>query len=147
ISTGSNMLIISNMSASSISDFSSACYVNGTLRRYIDENTATYAFPVGSVNYQRTDIKNNTMTGITYIDARFGPLLNHADEDLIAADGDMNYLSVSPTGMRTIEPSSNPGSGSYDIYGYIAGMTGMLDNQFAILKRPTGSPSGADWSN
>ncbi len=147
ISTGSNMLIISNMSASSISDFSSACYVNGTLRRYIDENTATYTFPVGSVNYQRADIKNNTMTGVTYIDARFGPLLNHADEDLIAADGDMNYLSVSPTGMWTIEPSSNPGSGSYDIYGYIAGMSGMLDNQFAILKRPTGSTSGADWSN
>jgi hypothetical protein len=74
INTSANMLSLSSTTAANLSGFSSASYVNGNLRRYIATNTSTYAFPVGTSAYQRIDVKNNNMTGVTYIDGRFGAM-------------------------------------------------------------------------
>jgi hypothetical protein len=145
ISTGNYKLILSSTTAGNLTGYSSDCYVNGTLRRYITNNTATYYFPVGSDAYQLVAIKNNNMTTTTYLDAKFGPLQNHRNEDLNACDGSLCYQSLSNVGMWTIDANANPGSGSYDIYAYIANMSGIVDNEFAVVKRPTGSTSGADW--
>jgi fibronectin-binding autotransporter adhesin len=145
INTGSNKLIISNTNAANLTGYSSACYVNGNLRRSITNNTSTYGFPVGTVNYQLIEIKNNNMTTTTTLDAKFGPLFNSRNEDLSVCDGSLCYLSVSNSGMWTIDANANPGSGSYDVYAYIANISGLIDNEFAILKRPTGSTTAADW--
>lgn len=149
INSNGNMLILTNTSAASLSGFSSACYVNGTLRRYVANNTSTYSFPVGIGSYQRFDVKNNNMNGVTYIDGSFSPLARHDDADfatLALSDGDGDYLSLAVSGMWTIDPNAQPSSGSYDALAFIANITGLNDNDFAIVKRPTGSPDASSWT-
>ncbi len=149
ISTGSNRLILTSTTAANLSGFSSACYINGNLRRYVANNTSTYSFPVGTGAYQRFDVKNNNMNGVTYIDASFSPLERHDDVDFAAEninDGGSNYISLSLSGMWTIDPNAQPSSGSYDAYAYITNISGTYDNDFAIVKRPTGSPDGSSWT-
>jgi len=145
IETNSYTLILTSTTAANLTGYSSACYVNGNLRRSITNNTSTYALPVGSAAYQLAEIKNNNMTTTTTLDAKFGPLVNHLDNEITACDGGLCYQSVSFAGMWTIDANANPGTGSYDIYLYTANMTGIIDNEFAILKRPTGSLSAASW--
>jgi fibronectin-binding autotransporter adhesin len=144
ISTGTNKLILTSTTPTNLTGYSSACYVNGNIRRSIANNTSTYALPVGSAAYQLAEVKNNNMTTTTTLDARFGALVNHFDADITACDGALCYSSASFAGMWTIEANANPGSGSYDIYCYTANITGLVDNEFAILKRPVGA-SASSW--
>jgi hypothetical protein len=147
INTGANKLYLTNSTASNLTGFSSACYVNGNLRRNIASNTSTYAFPVGIGSYQRIDVKNNNLSGVTYIDGFFSSLVRHDDADLGVDDGvGMEYLSVSLSGMWTLEPNNAPSGGSYDILGYVANISGVYDNEFAIVKRPVGSPDATSWT-
>jgi hypothetical protein len=147
ISTGANRLILSNNSAASLSGGSADSYVNGNLRRNIATNTSTYAFPVGSsANYFRADIKNNNLTGITYIDAAYSALARHDDTDLDVNDGPtLTYVSIA-SNMWTIDPNTAPSGGSYDVYLYTENVSGLIDNEFAVVKRPTGSPDGTSWT-
>jgi len=149
INTGANMLELSNTAAANLSGFSSASYVYGNLRRYIASNTSTYAFPTGTSAYQRIDVKNNNMTGVTYIDGRFDVMARHDDADFAVEginDGGANYLSLSLSGMWTIDPNSEPGGGTYDILAYTANMSGVFDNEFAVLKRATNAADGSFWN-
>ena len=147
INTGANKLYLTNSTALNLTGFSSACYVNGNLRRNIASNTSTYAFPVGIGSYQRIDVKNNNLSGVSYIDGFFSSLVRHDDADLGVDDGvGMEYLSVSLSGMWTLEPNNAPLGGSYDILGYVANISGVYDNEFAIVKRPVGSPDATSWT-
>lgn len=145
VSTGANRLIIENTSASSISGYSSNSYVNGRLRRYMTTNTSTYDFPVGNGSYTPAQIINNSMTGITYMDARFGALTNHDDNDLSVSDSYITYLSVSTGGVWHLTPNSQPSGGSYDVSLDISNFSLLYDNQFGIVKRNDGSTTAADW--
>lgn len=150
INTGSYRLVVENSNASSISGYGTNSFVNGRLRRYIATNTSTYAFPVGngtgSGNYYLAEIINNNMTGVTYIDARFGALTNHDDADLSVSDSYMTYLSVATGGVWHLTPNVQPSAGSYDVSLATSNIGIISDNQFGILKRDDGSTSAADWS-
>lgn len=147
IATGANHLILTSTTAANLSGFSNASYVNGNLRRHIANNTATYAFPVGNTaNYYRADIKNNNLNGITFINAKYSSLERHNDNDLVVNDGvELSYTSI-VSNMWTIDPNTAPSSGSYDIYLYTTNVSGLSDNQFAAVKRPTGSPNASSWT-
>lgn len=149
VSTGSNTFTLESTSASSLSGYSNGSFINGNLRRYIASNTSTYAFPVGNgtstTNYFRADVVNSNMVGVSYIDASFGSLTNHSDGDMSVDDSWIYYNSVHTSGMWTIEPSSQPSGGQYDIRLYIANVSGLSDNSFAPLKRPAGG-DGSNWT-
>jgi hypothetical protein len=91
------------------------------------------------------EIINNSMTGISYMDARFGALTNHNDADLSVSDSYMTYLSVAPVGVWHLTPNAQPSGGSYDVRLSTASMGIISNNQFGILKRNDGSTSGGDW--
>lgn len=151
INTGANRIIMSSTSAASLSGGSAASYINGNLRRNIASNTSTYIFPVGGSAYQEASVKNNSLTGVTYIDASFGALANHDDADMNVNDSiygvnKLYYATISTDGTWVIEPNSQPSGGSYDMYLSIANISGLSSNEFAILKRPVGSLSAASWS-
>ncbi|MEX0812861.1 MAG: T9SS type A sorting domain-containing protein [Chitinophagales bacterium] len=149
VHTGSNTLTLESTSAASMSGFSDTSFVNGNLRRYIASNTDAYAFPVGNggstTNYFRADIVNNNMESVSYIDASFGSLVNHNDADMNVEDSWIYYDAVHTSGMWTIEPSSQPSAGEYDVRLYIANISGLSDNSFAPIKRPNGS-TGTAWT-
>lgn len=151
VTTGSNLLTINNTSASSISGYGGASFVNGRLRRYMATNTSIYAFPVGngvnSSSYKLAELVNGNLSGTSYITASFGSLTNHNDIDMSATDVHMTYLSVAPDGVWTLTPNAQPSGGTYDIRLYIGNFSSQLtDNQFGPLKRNEGSLTAADWS-
>ncbi len=154
ITTGNYRVIVSSASASAISGFSESSFINGNLRRYIEANSATYAFPVGngtaSTNYYLAEIENDSLAGITYVDSKFKPLSGHSDNELNVWDawthGYLAYNTVHSAGVWELEPDAAPTGGSYNVKLYIANMPGFNDNEFGPLKRPVGSESGGDWS-
>ncbi|HXH18411.1 MAG TPA: Calx-beta domain-containing protein [Chitinophagales bacterium] len=154
ITTGSHRVIVASASASALTGHSSASFINGNLRRYITTNTNTYAFPVGNgtgtSNYYLAEIVNGSLSGISYIDSKFKPLTGHSDSELFVWDnwthGYLRYSSICTEGVWELTPNASPTGGSYGVKLYIANMSGLTDNNFGPLKRPTGSTSGADWS-
>jgi hypothetical protein len=147
VNTGSNRLILTSTTAANLSEYSNASYVSGNLRRYITNNTSTYVLPVGNnSNYYRADIKNNNLNGITYIDATYSNLVRHDDADMDVNDGvELTYISIA-SNMWTIDPNTAPSSGSYDIYLYTGNISGLSDNEFSVIKRPTDSPDATSWT-
>lgn len=150
ITTGTNKVYVSNSAATALSGASSTSFINGNLRRAFATNTDTYRFPVGNgtgtSNYFYADIDNQSLTGISYIDASFNPLANHDDNDLMVDENGFIVQTMNTTGIWHIQPNVQPSGGYYDFTGYLANFTGLVDNDFIIVKRPSGSTSGADWS-
>jgi len=127
--TGSNYLIIESTTGSDVVGHSGASFVNGNLRRFIAPNTDTYPLPVGdgltASDYYLAELLNGNLDDVAgdfdYINVKFAPLTNHNDVDLITVEETTPYISVSTEGVW------------------------FLDNEFAILSRPTGSTTAADW--
>ncbi|MFH2095362.1 MAG: gliding motility-associated C-terminal domain-containing protein [Bacteroidota bacterium] len=149
ITTGSNFIVVDNDNQSSLSGYNSTNFINGNLRRYIVNNTDTYAFPVGnglaSANYYPAELLNGNLTGVSYIDAYFGALANHNDIDMNVSEAGMDYYSIGTDGVWFLTPDAAATGGSFDLRCYIDNFTGLYDNRFAILSRPDNSLTGADW--
>ncbi|HPD23724.1 MAG TPA: hypothetical protein PK285_04895 [Bacteroidales bacterium] len=154
IITGSNKVVVQNSNSTAITGYNKNSYIIGNLRRYINESVVLYAFPVGtSDRYALAELYNNSLSGVTYLDAKFtSSFTSIGDLDPAKAfDGETRYNYISPEGIWQINPNQTPGSGSYDIklwfndggYGTFANLS---DGKFAPLKRPTGSTSAEDWS-
>lgn len=150
VSTGSNMLILSNNSASALSGHSANSYVIGTLRRHITSNTASYDFPLGyggTNQYYWARIKNNLMVGPTYLTATFREIPTaERNTPIMVSDNELTYTELNQTGIWTIDPNTQPLLGSYSIEVGTSNFYGLMDNMFRIIKRPTGS-SVQSWSN
>ena len=153
LNTGSSYKVeISSTNANAISGGSTTAYINGNLRRYLATNTDTYAFPIGNGtgtgNYQRVDLINGSLAGVSYIDASTSNM----------GGGNMSQLSPSlvwNTTMLaeifdkswTLTPNTQPTGGTFGVNLYLNGVSGgtIQDNNFTIVKRPTGSTTWADW--
>ncbi|HXH18412.1 MAG TPA: T9SS type A sorting domain-containing protein [Chitinophagales bacterium] len=154
VTTGSYRVTLSSNSSSALAGYSSASFINGNLRRNVTSNTDTYAFPLGNgtgaSNYFRADIINGNLTGVTYIDGKFKALTNHNDNDMNVSDewssGWLTYTTLNTEGVWELTPNASPSGGNYDIKLYTGNMSGLSDNSFGPLKRPTGSSTAADWS-
>ncbi|MGC9330813.1 MAG: GEVED domain-containing protein [Bacteroidales bacterium] len=152
--TGDNKLVLKNTATNAIDGFNADRYVNGNLRRHISTSITDYAFPVGvSSRYALAELKNNSLTGVTYLDAKF--LSSFTNTGILdpakATDGAIIYDYIASEGIWQIDADAGPTGGSYDIalwfndggYGTFAG---LIDNQFAPLKRPSTSTLASDWT-
>jgi hypothetical protein len=125
-------------------------WFNGRLRRFVTPATVNhYAFPVGNtVRSNIAELDNltaNALNNVAYIDAFFGPKTG-TDAGLMVTEQGATYVSISDGGIWHLTPNVAPTSGRYNLKLSLNGFTGLTDNQFAILRRPEGSVSGADWS-
>lgn len=149
IITNSNKIIVSNTDYTSIDGYNNTNFIYGNLRRYIDSNTETYAFPVGkginSTDYYLSELLNNNLTGMNYIDVYFGDLTNHNDPDLSVSESGMTYNSFGTEGVWFLNPDNPSTGGNYSLRCYIENFSGLYDNRFAILSRPDNSLTAADW--
>ncbi len=151
VTTAANRLIITNTGSGSLAAYGPTAFVNGNLRRYIGFNTQTYALPVGNgtttAHYHLAELENNLLLGVSYIDASFGNLSGHNDADINVTENGLEINRINPAGVWHINPNNQPTLGSYGIKLSLNGFNGLADNDFVILKRPSGSTSGAAWSN
>jgi hypothetical protein len=70
--TGSFMVIDNNSTPSSVSPGNSTSYVSGFLRRYIENSTGSFDFPVGNASsYQRANVNFTVAPTIDYLTADF----------------------------------------------------------------------------
>ena len=70
--TGAFMVIVNNSATTSVSPGNTSSYVNGFLRRYINNSTGSYDFPVGTASaYQRANVNFTVAPTITYLTADF----------------------------------------------------------------------------
>ena len=154
LNTGTNKVIIANTNANALSGGSTTSYINGNLRRYLATNTDTYIFPIGNgtgtSNYQRVDLINGNLVGISYIDASTSDM----------GGGNMSQLSPGLTQNTsvlaeifdknwTLTPDAQPSSGTFGVNLYLNGVAGgtIADDNFTIVKRPTGSTTWYDWDS
>ncbi len=153
INTDTNKVIITNTDSASISGYQqgaiTSSFINGNLRRYIDTLNNNYGFPVGKNGiYCLQEIKINSISGnINYFDSRFDSLVNHLDVDLSVSEDGKQYYSVCNEGIWYLTPNQQPSSITYDCRSYIGNFTNcnLMDNHFAIIKRPDTSLTAADW--
>ena len=148
VRTSGNYLILESTTAADLSGHSANSFVNGNLRRYVATNTSTYAFPVGdgsaTTDYYLAELTNNNMTGVNYINGSFGALT--AGGILVVTELGTPYDDVCTDGVWYLNPNVQPTGGSYHLLGYTTNFTcGLVDNQFALVKRPTASVDAADW--
>jgi hypothetical protein len=162
IETGTYRVEVANTSPLAVTAGNTNSYVNGTLRRYIATNAGDYDFPVGTATaYRRAKLTNNSLTGINYLDAEFLSSFSNSGSlnTSLAVDNTMTYQEVASEGIWNIVPDAVPSGGTYDVSLYFDdgqgydidgnpignGFTGLIDNQFAVLKRPSGSIDAGDW--
>lgn len=150
LSTGANRIYVSATGNAAVTGFSSSSFVNGNLRRGMATDTDTYDFPVGNgttaANYFPASLDNNNLTGISYIDAKFIPLANHLNALLNVTSGALTISEINTTGVWRLDPDQQPSGGNYSVALSTTNFTGLVDNDFIVVKRPSLSVSGADWS-
>lgn len=125
-------------------------WINGNLRRSMTPASVnTYEFPVGDATKVNrailTNLTANPLNNLTYIDASFGAKPGN-DIGLIATENGQPYVAVSNGGVWFLTPDVAPSAGAYDALLYFNGFSGLGDNTFAILKRPTASSAAVDWA-
>lgn len=128
----------------------SQCWFEGSLRRFIAPATVNqYTFPVGlSTGVNVAEMGNllaDPLTNITYIDASFQPKAG-TDAGLVLSEAGTQYIGVHNAGVWRLTRDGSYASGKFDLRLYTNGFTGLSDNLFAIVRRPDGSSSGADWT-
>nr|MDA3867229.1 hypothetical protein [Salinivirgaceae bacterium] len=155
--TGSYLIDHTSAVAANLTGGSSTAFVNGTLTRAISTNTDTYIFPVGNgsaaTNYLPVEFVNNSLTGISSLSVSAYAITEsdaNIDDNLNTTEsGGNNYINVVEDGAWNIEPNGVRDAGSYGLRLYFnsAIEAKLTDNQFGLLKRPSGSTSYADWQS
>ena len=135
-------------------------HIFGTFRRTIQNNNATYRFPVGvgtTLNNDRRLLEyiNNGVVGPSHLDCfatyPFKGSGNNVDSQLDPSKSTewgqfLNF--VHPEAIWTLTPSAAFISGSYGVRLYVQNFTNPIpqDNTFAVLKRPTASNTFFDFN-
>lgn len=149
VSTQTNQISITNTAEAAIPTYSNTSFVNGNLQRAIGTGINDFIYPVGnsenSTGYHPVEVSPNLLLGPNTIVVHFTDLVRHDDLDMDVSDSWLTYQSISPDGMWVISPDQEPITGTYDVKLYLDNMTGLQDNQFAVIKRPEGSPDASYW--
>jgi len=159
VSSGANTLIVSSTSNTAITGHSAGSFINGNLRKGIATNTDTYPLPVGTgntaANYQLADFVNNSLAGVTALDVSVATITesgNNVDSNLVPAnvsDRGAAIVNIHSDAEWDINPVGTVSGGDYGIRLYVANIAGLgsaSDNDFTVLKRPSGSTDYADWN-
>jgi hypothetical protein len=150
INTANYVVALVNTAAASLeNDITNTNYsnswVNGDLRRSIATNTSSYDFPVGnSARSNLLKFLNNNLTGPTSLTSSFIPKAG-TDAGLNVVENGNTYSAVNNGGVWKLVPNTAATSGNYALHLYFNGFSGLLDNQFGILRRPDASSNATDW--
>ena len=152
ITTGVDKVVMNANLGVSLSGGSSTCFINGNFRRNITANTNTYALPIGkgnsSLDYYPADLSNNNLTGVSYIDASVASLDesgNDIDDNISTSqDGDA-IIDIKEDAIWVIRPNTGPSGGNFGVNLYIGEISGLMNNKFYVVKRPSISTNYIDW--
>jgi len=131
-----------NASGDAISVYSDKSYIAGKLQRKIKSSAfEKYCYPVGTggkEKYFPAQIDAHFLEGTQWLTVSFEPLERYVQSALNASNSEMNIYSIATEGMWVLTPDIEPSGGWYNLKLWITNISGLRDNYFAILKRPTG---------
>jgi len=151
IITGSNDLIISDETTSNITSPNySNSWVYGNILRAIDATagTGTYDFPVGTtVSPNLAQFVANSLDGITNLHCYFKitPTTPNLNFPTNLEEDDKKYNEVEEEGVWVLTPTGSITSGTYDLKLYFNGFSGLTDELFSIVSRPSDLNNGTNW--
>jgi len=126
-------------------------WIAGNLRRNIKSVDSIYHFPVGSIaGGNNAEFITHNVTGVNSILAHFKPKPgNDVGLNVVETATSNPYGSVSNGGVWFLEPNGTISSGNFDLklwfHNQSTFTTGMVNNAFSILNRPTSSALASDW--
>lgn len=152
ITTGNYNVKMTNGWYDDVVDGSANNYLNswvfGNLQRYLDDDSRWFDLPVGTAttSYLAKIFYLSSSDDHKNLFACFDPnaLTGNTGVLNVIEDG-TPYNSVCPEGVWKIDPDV-AFAGVYNIKCYINNFSGLSDNMFTILKRPTNSTSYNDWT-
>lgn len=146
ITTGAKRVFVSNTTPANLSNYSTASYINGNLRRAVS-SSGSYDMPVGNVtNYELANILLNSSTDLNYLDASFHPI-DAGDLDISGLGlivGVTEVQTLLNGGFWTLRPNIETSAVNYNVGLTLVGSTniGTTADQHTIVKRDNG---GSDW--
>jgi len=159
ITTGANKVICLSTANTDIQGYSASSFVNGTLEKSITTNTNIYPLPIGkgtnSTDYHLAEFLNNNVTGVTTLTASVSSITETPPNDdasldpLKAIQWSKLLIDVKETAQWSIIPTGALATGDYGVNLYVGNIIGLSDaddNEFVVMKRPTGSVTYADWN-
>lgn len=138
--TGAFMVVVNNSTTTSVSAGNTTSYVNGFLRRYINNSTGSFDFPVGTATaYQRANVNFTAAPTITYLTADFqtyGLLPAPLGSSECSATYNANALD---NGFWNIDANTvNNNTGMYDMTLYNTAYTNAASG-WTVMARHNGS--------
>lgn len=147
IDMGRDTIMLSNNNNNSLAGGSDSSYVMGQFCRYIGQSGKTYRWSVGRKGQEGEywfELKNNLLVGTSYVCVEFDSVPDDSKSGISYTDNDLNVQNLSPEGIWRVEPNAQPLLGSYDVNVSTRNFSGLVDERFGLLKRPTGS-SVSNW--
>lgn len=147
--TGTNNVVVTNIAVNSVLGHSTASYINGNLKRYINAAGGVYDFPVGKIDsYQLLNLDISSTTGLNDITVRFD---NPADAtgtglplDDVSAPATNNYSEILNNGdpggnggVWTVTPDA--GSADYDLTLYGRNYDNSKNSHTIVTRADAGS--------
>lgn len=158
VTTGSNMVSCTSNAATDITGYSDASFINGNLRKAINNggaNTDTYPLPVGdgttTSDYHLAEFINNNITGTTALDVSVAAITeggSNIDANLSTSQDGTPITDVVADAQWTIDQVGAITGGSYGVNLYLTNLssvTGADDNMICPVKRSSSSTTYADW--
>lgn len=138
--TASFKVVVNNSTPASVSTGNTSSYVNGFLRRYINNSTGSFDFPVGTSSaYQRANVNFTVAPTITYLTADFliyGSLPAALGSTECGATYNTNALD---NGYWNIEANTaNNNTGTYNMTLYNTNYTNAASG-WTVMSRHNGS--------
>ena len=146
--TNANEIIVTNAATSSLTGYSSTCYVRGNLRRYVN-SSGSYVFPLGSSSYyEYINVNLSTSAGFTNI---LGTFVN---ANPVEPSYPLTGITINGTpvdsmldyGYWALTPNSSMTSGTYTVTLKESGYSNTAYNPacYCVLKR---SNSASSWQS
>ncbi len=135
-------LMLTNNSNTSVTGGSDSSYVMGQFCRYIGQSGKTYRWSVGREGIDKMywfELKNNLLVGTSYVCVEFDTMPEPDKEGIQVVDQDLTMQTIAPEGLWRVEPNAQPILGTYDVKVQTQGFSDLTDDNFALIKRPTGS--------
>ncbi len=140
LSTGGNIITVSNAISAAVFGFSATNYINGRLIRYV--NNGDFDFPIGdATNYELATVTVNGLSPTIYLLGEY--FSDNSSCSPVPNGGGGPYVNGSPlfalldAGFWTLTPDIQPTSGTYDIQLKEKGYTNapLSASYCAVIKR------------
>ncbi len=149
IDMAGDTLMLLNNDDLSVTGGNDSSFVMGPFCRYIGQSGKTYRWSVGRKNQEGEywfELKNNLLVGTSYVCVEFENVPEDSRDGVNYVAEDVAVSQLAAEGVWHVHPNAQPTLGGYDVNVSTKHFSGLIDDNFVLIKRPSNS-SVLSWSN